>query len=210
MKIDISSMREADAKCKAIVDRVQRFTTTLHDFDNNGTIYAENYRILQRDKIVSKFAAELVPMCEDAAATIQTATEEAAEAVKRIDLSNPADLTAALDAIQAGTVQCETLEALEDVFRGRRQCQLILNTALTHYGLGKIAVFDPVPTMGNAAAAIERASHFTNPPDLFRELLKAQNAFNKLYKDAGTDYTADWGLPVEQIKESNMRAAMGL
>lgn len=210
MKINIFDMKAADQKCQAIADRVQKFTKTLYDFDSNGTIYAESYRILQRNEIVSKFASELAPMCEEAAGVIQAAAEEAAEAIKRIDLSNPADLTAALDAIRAGTVHRETLEALENVFRGRRQCQLILNSALEHYKLGKIAVFDPLPAMHTAAAAIEAAGHYTNPADLFRELLKAQKAFNVLYKDAGTDYTADWGLPVEEIKEADMRAAMGL
>lgn len=210
MKIDISTMRAADQKCKAIADKVQKFTKTLYDFDNNGTIYAESYRVLQRDEIVSKFAAELVPMCEDAAGTIQEAADEAAEAVKKIDLSSPADLSTALQIINSGDVNMETISAIEDAFRGRRQCQLAINTALAAHNLGKIEVFDPVHTMNAATAAIEETARYTNPADLFRELLKAQNAFNKLYEDAGEAYTAAWALPVDQIKESNMRAAMGL
>ena len=67
-----------------------------------------------------------------------------------------------------------------------------------------------MPLIADAAEAVEAASHFTNPSDLFRELLNAQRAFNAFYEASGTAYKADWGLPEGEIMEAKMRAAMGL
>ena len=207
----IQTMQTSDQKCQAIADRVQKFTKTLYDFDSNGTIFAESYRILQRNEIVSKFAPEIAAMCEEAAGVIRAAAEEAAEAIKHIDLSNPADLSAALQIINGpGELKQETVDALAEVFRGRRQCQIILNSALAARNLETLPVFSPVTLIAAAAAAIEAASHFTNPADLFRELLNAQRAFNAFYEASGMACKADWGLPEDEIMEAKLRASMGL
>lgn len=206
----IQSMKDADQQCMQIADRVQRFTRDLHEIDS-GTIFAVAYRAVKKEELIEAFSAEFVPMCEKAAATIQSATEEAADFIKHIDLSSPADLSTALQIINGpGAVTDETISALSEVFKGRRQCQIILNSALAARNLETLPVYSPVPLITDAAAAIERASHFTNPSDLFRELLNAQRAFNAFYEASGTAYKADWGLPEGEIMEAKMRAAMGL
>ena len=206
----IQSMKDADQQCKQIADRVQRFTRDLHEIDS-GTIFAVAYRAVKREELIEAFSAEFVPMCEKAAATIQSATDNAADFIKHIDLSNPADLSAALQIINGpGAVTDETISALSEVFKGRRQCQIILNSALAARNLETLPVYSPVPLITDAAAAIERVSHFTNPSDLFRELLNAQRAFNRFFEESGLDTVADWGLPEDEIMESKLRAAMGL
>ena len=206
----IQTMKNADQQCSKIADRVQRFTRDLHEIDS-GTIFAVAYRAVKKEELIEAFSAEFVPMCEKAAATIQSATEEAADFIKHIDLSSPADLSTALQIINGpGAVTDETISALSEVFKGRRQCQIILNSALAARNLKEIAVYNPMPLIADAAEAVEAASHFTNPSDLFRELLNAQRAFNAFYEASGTAYKADWGLPEGEIMEAKMRAAMGL
>lgn len=206
----IQSMKNADQQCKQIADRVQRFTRDLHEIDS-GTIFAVAYRAVKKEELIEAFSAEFVPMCEKAAATIQSATGAAADAIKHIDLSNAADLSAALQIINGpGAVTDETISALSEVFKGRRQCQIILNSALAARNLETLPVYSPVPLITDAAAAIERVSHFTNPSDLFRELLNAERAFNRFFEESGLDTVADWGLPEDEIMESKLRAAMGL
>ena len=206
----IQTMKDADQQCKQIADRVQRFTRDLYEIDS-GTIFAVDYKAMKREELVEAFAAAFAPMCEDTAKTIQSATDEAADFIKHIDMSDPADLSTALQIINGpGAVNDETIAALGEVFKGRRQCQIILNSALAARNLGTVEIYNPLPLIADAAAAVERASHFTNPSDLFRELLNAQRAFNAFYEASGTACKADWGLPEDEIMESKLRAAMGL
>ena len=205
----IQTMQNADREAGIITDRANCYARDLAEIDEN-TIYTPDYKEKQRQQITEAYTAAIVPLCEECAATIDQAAEEAAEAIKKIDLSDPADLNAALEIIKAGNVKRETLEALEDVFRGRRQHQLIINTALEHYKLGEIPVYDPIPSMREAAAAIGKVATFTNVPDIFRELLKAQRSFNRFYGDAGADCNAAWNLPIDAIRERDMREVMGL
>lgn len=205
----IQTMQNADREAGIITDRANRYARDIAEV-NESTVYTDEYKERQRQQITEAYTAAIVPLCEECAATIDQAAEEAAEAIKKIDLSNPADLTVALEIIRAGEVKQETLEALEDTFRGRRQHQLILNSALEHYKLGKIAAFDPIPSMREAAAAIGKVATFTNIPDIFWELLKAQRSFNKFYGDAGADCNAAWNLPIDAIRERDMREVMGL
>ena len=206
----ILTMKNAEQQGKQIADRVQRFARDLYEIDS-GTIFAVDYKAMKREELVEAFAAAFAPMCEDAVKTIQSATDEAADFIKHIDMSDPADLSTALQIINSpGEVKQETIDALAEVFRGRRQCQIILNSALTARNLETLPVFSPVPLIAAAAAAIEAASHFTNPADLFRELLNAQRAFNAFYEASGMACKADWGLPEDEIMEAKLRASMGL
>lgn len=205
----IQTMQNADREAGIITDRTNRYARDLAEIDEN-TIYTPDYKEKQRQQIKKAYTAAITPLCEECAATIDRAAKEAAEAITKIDLSNPADLTAALEVIKAGNIGRETLEALEDVFRGRRQHQLIINTALEHYKQGEIDVYDPIPSMREAAAAIGKVATFTNVPDIFRELLKAQRSFNRFYGDAGADCNAAWNLPIDAIRERDMREVMGL
>lgn len=205
----IQTMQNADREAGIITDRANRYARDIAEV-NESTVYTDEYKERQRQQITEAYTAAIVPLCEECAATIDQAAEEAAEAIKKIDLSDPADLNAALEIIRAGNVKRETLEALEDVFRGRRQHQLIINTALEHYKLGELPVYDPVPSMREAAAAIGKVATFTNVPDIFRELLKAQRSFNKFYGDAGADCNAAWNLPIDAIRERDLREVMGL
>ena len=66
------------------------------------------------------------------------------------------------------------------------------------------------PDYKEAAAAIGKVATFTNIPDIFRELLKAQRSFNRFYGDAGADCNAAWNLPIDAIRERDLRAVMGL
>lgn len=205
----IQTMQNADREAGVITDRANRYARDIAEIDES-TIYTPDYKEKQRKQITEAYTAAIVPLCEECAATIDQAAEEAAEAIRKIDLSEPADLTAALEIIKAGEVKRETLEALEDVFRGRRQHQLIINTALEHYKLGEIPVYDPIPAMKAAGEAISRIATFTNIPDIFRELMKAQRSFNRFYGDAGADCNAAWNLPIDAIRERDMREVMGL
>ena len=205
----IKTMQNADWEAGIITDRANRYARDLAEIDES-TIFTPDYKAQQRQKITEAYIAAIIPLCEECAATIEQAAEEAAEAITKIDLSNPADLTAALEVIKAGNIGRETLEALETVFRGRRQHQLIINSALKHYKLGEIPVYDPIPSMREAAAAIGKVAIFTNVPDIFRELLKAQRSFNRFYGDAGADCNAAWNLPIDAIRERDMREVMGL
>lgn len=206
----IQTMKNADQECRKIADRVQRFTRDLHEIDS-GTIYAVAYKAVKREELIEAFSAEIVPICEKAVKTIQSATDDAADFIKHIDLSNPADLSTALQIINSsGDVTNETIYALSEAFKGRRQCQIILNSALAARHMGEIAVYNPLPLIADAAAAIEAASHFANPSDLFRELLNAQQAFNRFYEESGVEDKADWDLPENEIMETKIRAAMGL
>ena len=201
----IQTMQNADREAGIITDRANRYARDIAEV-NESTVYTDEYKERQRQQITEAYTAAIVPLCEECAATIDQAAEEAAEAIRKIDLSDPADLTAALEIIKAGEVTQETLEALEDVFRGRRQHQLIINSALEYRKLGKLEVYDPVPAMGEAAAAIRKVATFTNIPDIFRELLKAQRSFNKFYGDCN----AAWNLPIDAIRERDLRKVMGL
>ena len=206
----IQIMKNADQQCSKITDRVQRFARDLHEIEG-GTIYAVAYRAMKKEELVEAFTTAFVPMCQTAINTIQSATDEAADFIKHIDMSDPADLSTALQIINGpGAVEQETIDALAEVFRGRRQCQIILNSALAARNLETLPVFSPVPLIAAAAAAIEAASHFTNPADLFRELLNAQRAFNAFYEASGMACKADWGLPEDEIMEAKLRASMGL
>lgn len=206
----IQTMKNADQQCSKIADRVQRFTRDLHEIDS-GTIFAVAYKAMKREELVEAFTAVFVPLCKDAVKTIQSAADAAADAIKHIDLSNSADLSTALQIINGpGEVGQETIDALTEVFKGRRQCQIILNSALAARNLETVEVFNPVPLITDAAAAIEAAGCYTNPADLFRELLNAQRAFNAFYEASGTACKADWGLPEDEIMEARMRSAMGL
>ena len=201
----LEMMKRADEECGRIASRVKRYAQNLAEIDS-GTIYAVAYRAVKKEELEAAFTAEIIPMCEKAAQKIEAAVEP----LTRLDFSNATDLVAALQIVGAEAVTAETWEAMEDHFRGRRQCQLVLNAALEAHNMRKLDAFDPRPVMMEAAAAIEAASHFTNPADLFRELLRAQRAFNRMFADAGVDYTAAWDLPVEEIKEHQLRLAMGL
>lgn len=205
----IQTMQNADREAGIITDRANRYARDIAEV-NESTVYTDEYKERQRQQITEAYTAAVTPLCEECAATIDQAAEEAADAIRKIDLSDPADLNAALEIIRAGEMKQETLEALEDVFRGRRQHQLILNSALEYHKLGKIEVFDPRPAMGEAAAAIRKVATFTNIPDIFRELLKAQRSFNKFYGDAGADCNAAWNLPIDAIRERDLRKVMGL
>ena len=206
----IQTMKDADQQCKQIADRVQRFTRDLHEIEG-GTVFSADYKMLKKDELINLFVEAFVPMCQAAIDTIQTAADAAADIVKHIDLSNPADLSTALQIINGpGEINKESIDALAEVFRGRRQCQIILNSALAARNLETLPVFSPVPLIAAAAAAIEAASHFTNPADLFRELLNAQRAFNAFYEASGMACKADWGLPEDEIMEAKLRASMGL
>ena len=205
----IQTMQNADREAGIITDRANRYARDIAEV-NESTVYTDEYKEKQRQKITEAYTAAIVPLCEECAATIDQAAEEAAEAIRKIDLSDPADLTAALEIIKAGEVTQETLEALEDVFRGRRQHQLIINSALEYRKLGKLEVYDPIPSVREAAAAIRKVATFTNIPDIFRELLKAQRSFNRFYGDAGADCNAAWNLPIDAIRERDLRKVMGL
>ena len=205
----LEMMKRADEECGRIASRVKRYAQNLAEIDR-GTIFAVAFRAMKREELEAAFAAEIIPMCEKAAQKIEAAVEEAVEPLTRLDFSNAADLVAALQIIGAEAVTDETREAMEDHFRGRRQCQLVLNAALEAHNMRKLDAFDPRPVMMEAAAAIERASHFTNPADLFRELLNAQRAFNAFYEASGMACKADWGLPEDEIMEAKLRASMGL
>lgn len=206
----IQTMKDADQQCKQIADRVQRFTRDLHEIEG-GTIYAVAYRAMKKEELVEAFTTAFVPMCQTAINTIQSATDEAADFIKHIDMTDPADLSTALQIINGpGEVKQETIDALAEVFRGRRQCQIILNSALSARNLETLPIYSPVPLIADAAAAIEAASHFINPSDLFRELLNAQRAFNAFYEASGMACKADWGLPEDEIMEAKLRASMGL
>lgn len=206
----IQTMQNAEQQAKQIADRVQRFARDLYEIES-GTIFAVDYKAMKREELVEAFTAAFVPMCEDAVKTIQSATGTAADFIKHIDMTDPADLSTALQIINGpGAVNDETIAALGEVFKGRRQCQIIINSALSARNLETVEVYNPLPLIADAAAAVERASHFTNPSDLFRELLNAQRAFNAFYEASGTACKADWGLPQDEIMEAKMRAAMGL
>ena len=205
----IQTMQNADREAGIITDRANRYARDLAEIEES-TIYTPDFKAQQRQKITETYTAAIAPLCEECIATIDQATDEATEAIGKIDLSNPVDLTAALEVIKTGNVKRETLEALEDAFRGRRQHQLIINTALERYKLGEIPVYDPIPSMREAAAAIGKVATFTNVPDIFRELMKAQRAFNRLYADSDTDCDAAWNLPIDAIRERDMREIMGL
>lgn len=206
----ILTMKNAEQQGKQIADRVQRFARDLYEIDT-GTIFSVDYRVMRKEELVEAFTTAFVPMCQTAINTIQSATDEAADFIKHIDMSDPADLSTALQIINGpGELKQETIDALAEVFRGRRQCQIILNSALTARNLETLPVFSPVPLIAAAAAAIEAASHFTNPADLFRELLNAQRAFNAFYEASGMACKADWGLPEDEIMEAKLRASMGL
>lgn len=206
----IEMMKSADEECGRIASRVKRYAQNLAEIDS-GTIYAVAYRAVKKEELEAAFTAEIIPMCEEAVKTIQSATDEAADFIRHIDMSNPADLSTALQIINSpGELKQETVDALAEVFRGRRQCQIILNSALAARNLETLPVFSPVPLIAAAAAAIEAASHFTNPGDLFRELLNAQRAFNAFYEASGMACKADWGLPEDEIMEAKLRASMGL
>lgn len=206
----ILTMKNAEQQGKQIADRVQRFARDLYEIDT-GTIFSVDYRVMRKEELVEAFTTAFVPMCQTAINTIQSATDEAADFIKHIDMSDPADLSTALQIINGpGELKQETIDALAEVFRGRRQCQIILNSALTARNLETLPVFSPVPLIAAAAAAIEAASHFTNPADLFRELLDAQRAFNAFYEASGMACKADWGLPEDEIMEAKLRASMGL
>lgn len=206
----ILTMKNAEQQGKQIADRVQRFARDLYEIDT-GTIFSVDYRVMRKEELVEAFTTAFVPMCQTAINTIQSATDEAAGFIKHIDMSDPADLSTALQIINGpGELKQETIDALAEVFRGRRQCQIILNSALTARNLETLPVFSPVPLIAAAAAAIEAASHFTNPADLFRELLNAQRAFNAFYEASGMACKADWGLPEDEIMEAKLRASMGL
>lgn len=205
----IEIMQNADREAAVIAGRVNRYARDIAAIDES-TIYTPDYKEKQRQQITAAFVSAIVPLCKETTDVIRQASEEATEAIGKIDLSNPADLTAALDIIKTGSIKRETLDALEDVFRGRRQHQIIINTALEEKKMGEIAVYDPVPSMQEAEAAISKVATYTNIPDLYRELLKAQRAFNRFYGDAGADCNAAWNLPVEAINERAMREAMGL
>ena len=209
MKIDLSRARDAESKCKEIADKVLAYTKRLYDYDNEGVIYAEAYRALRRDEIISRFTEANAALCENAGNAIAGAAAEVKEATRHIDL-NAADLTAALDIINAGTLKPESLVALEDVFRGRRQAQLVLNSALEAHNLGTIEVFNPGPVLDAAEAAIRAAGHYSNPSDLYRELAAAEDAFNEFFRTAGADIVADWKLPRAEMQEASMRRAMGI
>lgn len=210
MKSYIQTMKDADQQCKQIADRVQRFSRDLYEI-NSGTIFAVAYKAMKKEELMEAFSSEFVPMCEKAAATIQSAMDDAADSIKHIDMTDPAELSTALQVINGpGAVNDETIAALGEVFKGRRQCQIIINSALSARNLETLPVYSPVPLIADAAAAIEAASHFTNPSDLFRELLNAQRAFNAFYEASGTACNTDWGLPEDEIAEVKMRAAMGL
>ena len=210
MKKYIQTMKDAEQQCKQIAERVQRFVHDLYEIDS-GTVFAVDYKAMKREELVKAFTTAFVPMCEDAVKTIQSATDEAADFVKHIDMTDPTDLSTALQIINGpGEVKQETVDALAEVFRGRRQCQIILNSALTARNLETIKVYNPLPLIADAAAAVEQASHFTNPADLFRELLNAQRAFNKFFEESGTDYKATWNLPEDEIMEAKMRSVMGI
>lgn len=206
----ILTMKNAEQQGKQIADRVQRFARDLYEIDT-GTIFSVDYRVMRKEELVEAFTTAFVPMCQTAINTIQSATDEAADFIKHIDMSDPADLSTALQIINGpGELKQETIDALAEVFRGRRQCQIILNSALAARNLETLPVFSPVPLIAAAAAAIERASHFTNPADLFRELLNAQRAFNAFYEASGMACKAEWGLPEDEIMEAKLRASMGL
>lgn len=206
----IQTMKDADQQCKQIADRVQRFTRDLHEIES-GTIFAVAYKAMKKEELIEAFSSEFVPMCEKAVATIQSAADTAADSIKHIDMTDPADLSTALQIINGpGVVTDETISALSEVLKGRRQCQIILNSALTARNLEAMKLYNPLPLIADAAAAIERASHFTNPADLFRELLNAQRAFNAFYEASGMACKADWGLPEDEIMEAKLRASMGL
>ena len=206
----ILTMKNAEQQGKQIADRVQRFARDLYEIDT-GTIFSVDYRVMRKEELVEAFTTAFVPMCQTAINTIQSATDEAADFIKHIDMTDPADLSTALQIINGpGEVKQETIDALAEVFRGRRQCQIILNSALAARNLETLPVFSPVPLIAAAAAAIEAASHFTNPGDLFRELLNAQRAFNAFYEASGMACKADWGLPEDEIMEAKLRASMGL
>lgn len=206
----LEMMKSADEECGRIASRVKRYAQNLAEIDR-GTIFAVAFRAMKREELEAAFAAEIIPMCEEAVKTIQRATDEAADFIRHIDMSNPADLSTALQIINSpGELKQETVDALAEVFRGRRQCQIILNSALAARNLETLPVFSPVPLIAAAAAAIEAASHFTNPGDLFRELLNAQRAFNAFYEASGMACKADWGLPEDEIMEAKLRASMGL
>ena len=206
----ILTMKNAEQQGKQIADRVQRFARDLYEIDT-GTIFSVDYRVMRKEELVEAFTTAFVPMCQTAINTIQSATDEAADFIKHIDMSDPADLSTALQIINGpGELKQETIDALAEVFRGRRQCQIILNSALAARNLETLPVFSPVPLIAAAAAAIEAASHFTNPGDLFRELLNAQRAFNAFYEASGMACKADWGLPEDEIMEAKLRASMGL
>lgn len=206
----ILTMKNAEQQGKQIADRVQRFARDLYEIDT-GTIFSVDYRVMRKEELVEAFTTAFVPMCQTAINTIQSATDEAADFIKHIDMSDPADLSTALQIINGpGVVTDETISALSEVFKGRRQCQIILNSALTARNLEAMKLYNPLPLIADAAAAIERASHFTNPADLFRELLNAQRAFNAFYEASGMACKADWGLPEDEIMEAKLRASMGL
>lgn len=206
----ILTMKNAEQQGKQIADRVQRFARDLYEIDT-GTIFSVDYRVMRKEELVEAFTTAFVPMCQTAINTIQSATDEAADFIKHIDMSDPADLSTALQIINGpGELKQETIDALAEVFRGRRQCQIILNSALTARNLEAMKLYNPLPLIADAAAAIERASHFTNPADLFRELLDAQRAFNAFYEASGMACKADWGLPEDEIMEAKLRASMGL
>ena len=135
----IESMQNADREAGIITDRANRYARDLAEIDES-TIYTPDYKEKQRQQITEAYTAAIAPLCEECAATIDQAAGEAAEAIAKIDLSDPADLTAALAIIKTGNVQSETLEELEDAFKGSRQQQIIINAALEHYKLGKIVV----------------------------------------------------------------------
>ena len=206
----ILTMKNAEQQGKQIADRVQRFARDLYEIDT-GTIFSVDYRVMRKEELVEAFTTAFVPMCQTAINTIQSATDEAADFIKHIDMTDPADLSTALQIINGpGEVKQETIDALAEVFRGRRQCQIILNSALSARNLETLPIYSPVPLIADAAAAIEAASHFINPSDLFRELLNAQRAFNAFYEASGMACKADWGLPEDEIMEAKLRASMGL
>lgn len=206
----IQTMRNADEQCQKIAACVLRFAKEMEEI-KSGTIYTVGYRAMKVDELTEAFSAAFMPMCKNAAKTIQSATDEAADFIKHIDMTAPADLSTALQIINGpGEVKKETIDALDEVFKGRRQCQIILNAALSARNMETLVVYNPVPLIADAAAAIEAASHFTNPADLFRELLNAQRSFNAFFEASGADYRADWGLPENEIMEAKLRSAMGL
>ena len=88
----IQTMQNADREAGIITDRANRYARDIAEV-NESTVYTDEYKERQRQQITEAYTAAVTPLCEECAATIDQAAEEAADAIRKIDLPTPPTLT---------------------------------------------------------------------------------------------------------------------
>lgn len=203
----IDLVRGADEQCKRITAKALDYALAIQEI-NSSNRYSIEYKEQQRKHTIDIYASQIESMVKNAIDTVKSATEDAEEQIKVLEITP--DLSTALQIIKTGNMTTETQRALSDVFRGRRQCQLILNSALKSEKLEQMDVYNPITPLEQIQLALEPLRTQTNIPDIMRILEKAQGYFNDFYKDSNLTDKAEWNLPTDNIKELKMREVMGI